>query len=29
MRNDGTIARLQRPWLVLNLSSVPVLSTKR
>jgi polar amino acid transport system substrate-binding protein len=28
MRDDGTITRLQRPWLVLNLSSVPVLSTK-
>jgi polar amino acid transport system substrate-binding protein len=27
MRADGTITRLQRPWLALNLSSVPTLST--
>ncbi len=28
MRRDGTIARLQRPWLELNLSSVKVFSTR-
>jgi polar amino acid transport system substrate-binding protein len=28
MRGDGTIARLQRPWLELNLSSVKVFSTR-
>ena len=28
MRQDGTIARLQRPWLELNLSAVKVFSTR-
>ncbi len=28
MRRDGTIARLQRPWLELDLSAVKVFSTR-
>jgi hypothetical protein len=28
MRQDGTIARLQRPWLELSLAGVKVFSTR-